>query len=50
MFEIYNPGFTTEATTTEQTTPETPTKRGVNQIMKDEGVSRVEAIKIFKAQ
>lgn len=46
MFELYNPGFTN----TEETTEETPTKRSVNQIMKDEGVSRVEAIKIFKAQ
>jgi hypothetical protein len=46
IFELYNPGFAT----TEETTPETPTKRSVNQIMKDEGVSRVEAVKIFKEQ
>lgn len=50
MFEIYNPGFTTEATTTEQTTPETPKKRTIPQIMKEDGVTQVEAIKIFKAQ
>tara|TARA_R110001632_G_scaffold53118_1_gene131143 strand:- start:2019 stop:3701 length:1683 start_codon:yes stop_codon:yes gene_type:complete len=34
----------------ESTTSETSTKRNVNQIMKDDGVSRVEAIKIFKEQ
>ena len=50
MFELYNPGFTTEATTTAGTSSETPTKRSVNQIMKEDGVTRVEAVKIFKEQ
>ena len=50
MFELYNPGVTTKATTTQGTSSETPTKRSVNQIMKEDGVSRVEAIKIFKEQ
>ena len=46
IFELYNPGFAT----TEETTSETTAKRGVNQIMKEDGVSRVEAVKIFKEQ
>jgi hypothetical protein len=46
IFELYNPGFAT----TEETTSETPAKRSVNQIMKEDGVSRVEAVKIFKEQ
>jgi len=42
MFEIYNPGFTT--------TEESPKKRTIAQIMKEDDLTREEAVKIFKAQ
>ena len=44
MFENYNPGFTTEATTG------ATKKRSIAQIMKEDGVTQSEALKIFKAQ
>jgi len=44
MFENYNPGFSKE------TTSEAPKKRSIAQIMKEDGVTQVEAVKIFKAQ
>jgi len=44
MFELYNPGFTTEATTG------ATKKRSIAQIMKEDGVTQAEAVKIFKAQ
>ena len=44
MFENYNPGFTTEATTG------ATKKRSIAQIMKEDGVTQAEAVKIFKAQ
>jgi hypothetical protein len=44
MFEDYNPGFAKE------TTAKSTKKRSIAQIVKEDGVTQSEALKIFKEQ